>query len=67
MLHSAHEGCKVGLDAGAIHQLWSDDENLHACIGAELAQTLLGFVLTQAVGILRVGYIGLSECSTGRS
>ncbi len=39
---------------------------LHASVGAELAQTLLGFVLTLAVGVLRVGCIGFSECSPGR-
>ena len=39
-LHRAHEGGKVGLDSGTVHQWWTDDDNLQLRVGGNLAQAL---------------------------
>jgi hypothetical protein len=52
---------KVGLDTGSIHQRRADDDDFHAGFISDLTQTLLGLVLTLAVGVLRVGRIGFCE------
>jgi len=57
----SYEGCKVGLHAGATHQRWANDGNIHARVNARLAETLLGLVLALAVGVMQVGYVSFGR------
>ncbi len=54
-LHGTHEGGKVGIEPWAIHQRWPNGNHLHPSVGSHLLQTLLGFILTLAVGIFWLG------------
>ena len=60
-LQRAQQAREIGLDARAVDQGRSDDDQLHASLRGNRAQTLLGLPFGHRIGVLRRRHIGGRE------